>query len=543
MRIKLYQCLCENNRMNKTPFMINEIILDGNAKNPINKSTPVIYIEDVPIEYLVIDDDNNDVVYGDNIEIGFSITGQVFNYMYIEDWDRYYFINPITFNNNRIYTIIGTLDTLMSFKNKEWTRNPLYITRRTNGNPFIYDNMLQYKYYKRKYVTFPDVNKDGYTFDFSSSTDSCLRKYCFVVAVADWKFDDANESPEKDGNLVALPSATKNATNSHLSTSYYVVTGAHLSCIFSFFYNNSDKIGVIKNVMYLPYEIERGKDMGTILYFDGGLIDFTRYSIQAETYHVYKTKYFNFDRWKYCSFIIGKASSFRDYEPHTQAFLYLPFTEKIEIELQKYRDPEQQRTYDVYYYVDYETGNSSYLIIRENYIIKTGTCQIGFKFNLTSSNLSDNQRAHENNVTAITLGSIASGVNSVSPSGINPLKLASGIINNVSQYIQRENSLVLKGQASPSSANTGALMYTTSPIMEYYKDELTFKGDDDELSQGYLHYKNNIGLPFNDYEYIYNISDGEHVIVGDTSDIIMSSDVTSQELENFKNALASGFYK
>ena len=44
-------------------------------------------------------------------------------------------------------------------------------------------------------------------------------------------------------------------------------------------------------------------------------------------------------------------------------------------------------------------------------------------------------------------------------------------------------------------------------------------------------------------EYIYNITDGEHVIVGDTSDITMSSDVTSQELENFKNALASGFYK
>ena len=542
MRIKLYQCLCENNRMNKESFLYNEIIIDGNSKTPINKMLPSFVIQDIPVDVNIQDENNNDVVMGDDVDVVISFTGQTYNYMYVVDWDRYYFIEPITFTNNKMYIINGTLDTLMSFKNKEWRNNSLYITRRTKGNPFIYDNMIQYEYRKlREFapLEYPvTMNSQGYNFDFLESLESCNKKYCFIVAYAQWSFDNEYDTPYKYGN-VYFPMVTKNSSNSHLGTTYYVCNGMQVSALLNYYYNHSEQAGLVKNIMYLPYEIERNEDN---TYDKIGPVDFNNYHIQIEDYPVYETKYYNFDRWKLCDITIPKASSFMDYEPHTELYLYVPFANKIKIDLQRARSSYSNKKLSLYYYVDYETGISSFSLLDDSLqLYETGQCQIGYKFNITTSNIAENQRLHENNNTQITLGTISSILNS-SSSGFNPLKLASGIINNVSQYIQRENSIVDRGQASASSANTGAILFYTHPIVELLKDKFTFKGYNLD-STNYQRFVKNIGMPFNDYEFIYNIDDGEHVIVGDTSDIIMSSDVTSQELETFKNALASGFYK
>ena len=225
MRIKLYQCLCENNRMNKETFLQNEITINGTARNQINKSTPQIIIEDIDLERYIVSENNIEIEDENYIEIGFTITGQDFNYMYIEDWGRYYFIEPITFTNNKMYVINGTLDTLMSFKNKEWRYNPLYITRRTNGNKFIYDNMIQYKY-KKKIVTnngetisgVEAVTKGYDTFglaygDYSSYKDF----YCVVVAVS----NPVTLETYEIGNQLYIPSIRDNGGDGRLKKASY----------------------------------------------------------------------------------------------------------------------------------------------------------------------------------------------------------------------------------------------------------------------------------------------------------------------------------
>ena len=528
MRIKLYQCLCENNRMNKESFLYNELVLDGYSKTPINKMNPSFIVEDIPVDIELQDENNNDVVIGDDVSIAISFTGQVYNYMYVEDWDRYYFIEPITFTNNRMYIVNGTLDTLMSFKNKEWSNHPLYITRRTKGNPFIYDNMVQFKYNKKVSILSNSNITYGRDFSILESLESCRRKYCFIVAYSQYSYDNEYYSPSKSGRIM-LPQITKNSTNSHLGTRYFICTGSQISALLFYYYSHSEEAGLVKNVMYLPYEIPYDENTRTT---NIGPVNFEDYHIQIEDYPVYESMYINFDRFKYCDIQLPNPSSYRDYEPHTNMFLYIPFVEKIQLDLQRLNG----KKFSVYYYVDFESASSYYMIYGDEKIIQTGNATLGYKFNITTSNISENQRAHENNITQATLGTISSVLGS-SSSGFNPLKLASGIINNVSQYIQRENSLVTRGQANPSSASSGSVMFVARAFVEILKDEMTMSDSSYQL------YLKNIGIPFNDYEFIYNIDDDEHVVVGDTSDVIMSSDVTSQELETFKNALANGFYK
>ena len=210
----------------------------------------------------------------------------------------------------------------------------------------------------------------------------------------------------------------------------------------------------------------------------------------------------------------------------------MPFADTIQLNLQSVRGCKLR----LYYYVDFNTSNSFYELynVTRDIVEHSGVCQLGYKFNVTTSNAEELRNISENNTTSFLFGAISSSLSLLSGNPMGVIGASRGLINNMSQFITRENSMIPKQQAQATAGNTGAFMPLDCYIV-WNIDEPTFTS--------FENFEKNIGLPFNDYEFIYNITDGEHVIVGDTSDIIMSSDVTSQELENFKNALASGFYK
>ena len=71
MRIILYKCNAENNRINKEDYIYSAFQLEGTLKSSTSPINPVIMIEK-----------SNPVEFG-------------YNYMYIYEFKRYYFINDI----------------------------------------------------------------------------------------------------------------------------------------------------------------------------------------------------------------------------------------------------------------------------------------------------------------------------------------------------------------------------------------------------------------------------------------------------------------
>lgn len=114
MTIKLYTCLNENNKLNKE--LSNELSLDGTLRDSTSIINPVFNIE---IE--------NPTLY---------------NYCYIESFNRYYFISDITSVRNNLWQITCNVDVLMSAKdsisqlivilaNSEVIENDRYLQRNT----------------------------------------------------------------------------------------------------------------------------------------------------------------------------------------------------------------------------------------------------------------------------------------------------------------------------------------------------------------------------------------------------------------------------
>lgn len=93
MQIDLFVCKSERNRVNKSEHMSNRFTLSGYIRKPTSAMNVSIEIEKT-----------NPLLYD-------------YNYMYINEFKRYYFIDEIINTSNKRWIVNASVDVLMSFKN------------------------------------------------------------------------------------------------------------------------------------------------------------------------------------------------------------------------------------------------------------------------------------------------------------------------------------------------------------------------------------------------------------------------------------------
>ena len=92
MQIDLFVCTAERNRVNKNNYITNRFTMDGTLKKSTSAMNVVIDVQKT-----------NPVKYN-------------YNYMYIQEFNRFYFIDDITCVTDNIWTITASVDVLMSFQ-------------------------------------------------------------------------------------------------------------------------------------------------------------------------------------------------------------------------------------------------------------------------------------------------------------------------------------------------------------------------------------------------------------------------------------------
>ena len=112
MRIKLYKVYDRENKLNKT--LNNEKVLTGSLKTKVSVYNPVIMLK--------------------SVDFNFSD----YNYCYIEDFDRYYFIEDIEIDALTLFEIRLREDVLMSF-NSDIKNMTVQINESSNPNSNFID--------------------------------------------------------------------------------------------------------------------------------------------------------------------------------------------------------------------------------------------------------------------------------------------------------------------------------------------------------------------------------------------------------------------
>ena len=93
MIIKLYKNKAERNRMDKTNFLDDELVVTGEIREPTSIISPSISIFQVSNVNLI-----------------------EYNYIQIPDFNRYYFVDNIIAQSNGIFRFDCSVDVLMTFK-------------------------------------------------------------------------------------------------------------------------------------------------------------------------------------------------------------------------------------------------------------------------------------------------------------------------------------------------------------------------------------------------------------------------------------------
>ena len=137
MTITLYINNAEDNRMDKTAYLVERATLTGTIRGGTSVENPTILLE------LPYDEDDEILAGDENLETADGIdiadipgenTLIKFNYAYIPEFHRYYFVNDIAVGTNRLYAVSMKVDTLMSFK-----ENLLELSAIIERNEFDYD--------------------------------------------------------------------------------------------------------------------------------------------------------------------------------------------------------------------------------------------------------------------------------------------------------------------------------------------------------------------------------------------------------------------
>lgn len=92
MQISLFTCTAENERVDKTDYISNRFVMDGSFRNESNVIDPVILIEKTnPNEFF-------------------------YNYMYIPDFERWYYITDFKTVRTDIWEIHAHVDVLYTWR-------------------------------------------------------------------------------------------------------------------------------------------------------------------------------------------------------------------------------------------------------------------------------------------------------------------------------------------------------------------------------------------------------------------------------------------
>ena len=523
MKIILYNNHSENNKLNKNIVKIIE--LTGYLREQTSLVNPQIMIEFDPKAFedlgYVKDDDQVYVMYN-----GIRITWDTFindyvlsaNYIYIPDFNRYYFINDITSVRQNLWRLSLHVDVLMSYK-KEISNTYAVVGRNQYVfNDYLLDDRVSFTNKKEVYYYNIDNTPDCKKFNSHINDDPMeVVKYNYVICtlgVNGTLSTYIKNTPSEN----TLPEVTTDTIGNSAFNNYRVCTSPQVSYFLNEVFDDDSKKSFVKSIIALPYEVDKilGESTATRAFIACG---HDVVYLQVESEHLdgnYVPSHWALERVKFADFtFLEKPKSFKDLDPYTKYYLYCPYCDYIDIPSVYLGDRIQ-----VFYIVNYDDGVSKVIVYdyTKQIVIESRQAQLGVRVAVSSSNqteLNNQKNALALNTTIGVLTSILSIVGGVAT--YNPLMVAGGTVamgSTIGKAVTTSAQLLPMGKVEISSGQNGLYL----PQDFHFRVEKTIPVNDDG------------------YDGIYGKPLYEYKRLGDLSGYTIVSD---EHLENFGSSTKS----
>lgn len=438
MRITLYNNTSEINAINKNLLYIGDLI--GTLKQATSLLNPSILIEmdngEINYDIDVVDENNDELMYLDDaeeIDISVNIDYTIFdaNYCYIHEFKRYYFIDNIIIQNNKLFMIQLNVDVLETHKNQFMSLNAFITRNEFQYDPYIQDNQVNfsfdkevsYEYYEPAHSNpisrIPYINIETFGDGFDYFTHNTI-----ISTMSQYHSGSATPIPGLDESdyYYNYDYIEQNVTGMGIASQYYVTDDDGAWKVLYSTYNDDTLLGFIKNILVFPFNIPH---YGSLDYFMIGDTkikkdNYDDFNIALATYPFLKFRTQSFHITPY-------YNDFRDYSPYTKYELYIPLYGSVEF----YGEDILNHDLHIMYTCNYETGDGTCYVYDSTItkVIFQASCNMCVKVALSATNA----RELENQKLSATLNTAIGAMSSVISIGAgavtgNGVAVAGGIL-------------------------------------------------------------------------------------------------------------------
>lgn len=520
MKIVLYKYSGQTNKINKT--LSTSIELQGYLKEETSLLSPSFIIE-----YIAFDN----VVEDNGIKVGYDNNGTFekiqyendlnrllnYNYAYIPDFNRYYFITNISSYRTNLWRIDMKVDVLMSYANEINNQNE-FITRYEGADPYVYKDELAV--YDSVNIVKETEVEDGVLVNTKFNnlvTDAPCNVVVSTISTRGLLGTYSDKPsfsilPEVDGNFLLNPCTTTWVlkSNSDITHLAYDLSLSDYSKYSSY----------IMSAVRFPMEIPHSPAMQECLYVSDenqNIPNIYNYFTEFKNYIVADFTYVN-------------SNITKDIYELATIEIYVPYLGWVRLNTQDVMNERLVITYDV----DYYTGESNVSIINYNKerLLYYGQCQVGTQLSLISSDKFDVDA--NNALRFLNMGVNIGTTTALALSG-NYVGASMGIVKNIKSIGD-----TITGYMTNYAQTSGSVTNTISGIVTPQK--VRVKATYPHRVNRTDYFAKNFGYPYNSNITLKFLNDNKYFKCSDVQ-LTSLDNATKVEQEEIKNLLEQGVYK
>lgn len=473
-----------------------------------------------------------------------------FNYVYIPKLKRYYYVTNIQMINKEYTRLILQEDVLMSWQVLIKSQSA-YVTR--------YENSTEDELFDDRLPLEDIITTDNVT---STAVDTTSGSLVNVTLDFNNYYHGSGTYP----NIMVISQSTKVQAGAY--NSYYIgsPSGSGLPDISAqlndleymsfitpekFFYlqnayMSEDSISsYIESVIRLPFNPTTAFQLSTESYYAIQVRDkfidqygnYVPYNSPTDTPLQTYRGLLNAGARATCPYFIIKDFTYTinakpiDYEPYSNYEFFIPFVGWVKVEARKFFN----KRILIYYSMDVKTGMATAYIYNytNKYVIWSGSCQLGHKIDMTTTNQTENIRQRQANDLNMLLGLVSSAVSvGIGVYANNPVAVTGGVLTaykTIASNVNSNNQIFERAQISFGSGN--ACYYAPKEFTinrSYHKKKV---GSDDL-------FKHMQGLPYNKYTSI-SLMTG-YVEIGEIHFDAGSESIYQVEIDEIVSLLKNG---
>lgn len=384
------------------------------------------------------------------------------NYAYIPNFNRYYFITDIVSVRLNIWRISFRCDPLMSFK--EIIRETKAMVAR---NEFDFDVRVNDDIYPAIYgkeVEEYDAAEIGdATIEFIPDKTLTLKRHIAVTTIVPFRGNNSSANPDSPDPGYLPKVITNNFVGSSCYKTYAMTEDEFLR-LSKYILAHDNKGTFLISAINYPYDIpwDRTGEADPVYLGDSAVIDLT----EPDDMVLY-SRSATLPFWSYAilgSVFTNSGTEFDRFEPYSMQEIYVPYSGWCKLPLDAVQGQTGHRII-CYYAIDHINGTATaYLYDKTAHrAIWSAPAQIGYKIGINSTNAYENRRTEEANNANLILSSLGAVVSTAA--GIitqNPIMVAGGILGEakaISSYNITKSGILDRAQAEMSAGVSGISSY------------------------------------------------------------------------------------